>query len=137
MAPSDQSDRTDSTPPPPPPPPTFNPVVATAEHFFVLDAVGPLRRGEGERAVRWGEELARALLRLRLYGRCRARFLLRRDDYFNRRFGVQRGGENGLDLLTREGIGPVNHAFQYRPTLNQAVGARLALGLLLFLQKLL
>ena len=39
-------------------------VVATAEHFFVLDAVGPLRRGEGERAVRWGEELARALLRL-------------------------------------------------------------------------
>lgn len=39
-------------------------VVAPAEHFYVVDAIGPLRRGEGERAVRWGEELARTLLRL-------------------------------------------------------------------------
>jgi hypothetical protein len=35
-------------------------VVAPAEHFYVIDAKGPLAGGEQDRAVRWGADLAEA-----------------------------------------------------------------------------
>ena len=38
-------------------------VVTPAEHFFVVDAKGPLEDGEEERAGRWGRTLAEAVAR--------------------------------------------------------------------------